>query len=58
MLAHDCRVQLTAAGIELDPTGSGYDLPSLVVRLRDTLCAMGFRIADGELSVMLIFHND
>ncbi|KZT75034.1 hypothetical protein DAEQUDRAFT_18423 [Daedalea quercina L-15889] len=48
MLAHDCRVQLTVAGVELDPASPGYDLPSLVVRLRDTLRGMGFHIADGD----------
>ncbi|KAH9836946.1 uncharacterized protein C8Q71DRAFT_756197 [Rhodofomes roseus] len=48
MLAHDCRVQLTAGGIELDPVSPDYDLPSLVVRLRETLRGMGFCIAEGD----------
>jgi len=48
MLVHDCRVQLTAAGAELDPTSPDYDLPMLVVLLRDTLRGMGFRIAEGD----------
>ncbi|KAH9937278.1 uncharacterized protein B0H18DRAFT_969901, partial [Fomitopsis serialis] len=48
MLVHDCRVQLTAAGAELDPASPDYDLPMLVVLLRDTLRGMGFRIAEGD----------